>query len=63
MNQSDALEEEEQVWPIPVLQENLHYYMENGFMVFTEKYHRTRGSCCGNSCRHCPFDYINVKNN
>jgi len=21
------------VWPIPVLKENLHYYMENGFMV------------------------------
>jgi hypothetical protein len=26
-------------WPIPVLKENLHYYMENGFMVFTEAYH------------------------
>lgn len=48
------------VWPIPVLKENDHYYMENNFMVFTENYHRARGSCCGNSCRHCPFDYVNV---
>ena len=48
------------VWPIPVLKENLHYYMENGFMVFTESYHQARGSCCGNACRHCPYDYENV---
>ena len=30
---------EDLVWPISVLKENHHYYMENGFMVFTEKYH------------------------
>ncbi|WP_317258945.1 DUF5522 domain-containing protein [Hymenobacter tibetensis] len=24
-------------------------------MVFTEQYHRRRGSCCGNGCRHCPW--------
>jgi len=47
-------------WPIPVLKEDEHYYMENGFMVFTERFHRARGSCCGNACRHCPFDYVNV---
>nr|WP_298740556.1 DUF5522 domain-containing protein [uncultured Chitinophaga sp.] len=29
-------------------------------MVFTEKYHLERGHCCGNGCRHCPFDYENV---
>ena len=57
---TDSTSAEGLVWPIPVLKENHHYYMENGFMVFTEKYHQARGSCCGNSCRHCPFDYINV---
>jgi hypothetical protein len=31
------------------------FYMENGFCVFTEKYHLKRGYCCGNGCRHCPF--------
>ena len=37
-----------------------HYYMENGFKVFTEAYHLARGNCCGNDCRHCPYDRINV---
>ncbi|MSP09380.1 MAG: hypothetical protein EXR23_03370 [Flavobacteriaceae bacterium] len=31
------------------------YYMENGFCVFTADYHKKRGFCCGNECRHCPF--------
>ena len=36
------------------------YYTPDGYMVFTEKYHREKGYCCGNGCRHCPFDYVNV---
>jgi len=48
-------------WPISVLKEDIHYYMEDGFMVFTEAYHLARGRCCGNTCRHCPFEHINVK--
>jgi len=48
-------------WPIAVLKEDVHYYMENGFMVFTEAYHLARGRCCGNACRHCPFEHINVR--
>lgn len=35
--------------------ENIHYYIENGRMVFTERYHLDRGYCCGNKCRHCPY--------
>jgi len=31
------------------------YYIENGFYVFTEAYHRKRGYCCGSQCRHCPY--------
>ena len=48
------------VWPIPELKENVHYYLENGLMVFTQEYHLSRGRCCGNACRHCPFDHVNV---
>jgi hypothetical protein len=36
------------------------YYNRQGLMVLTEKYHRDRGYCCGNGCRHCPFDYAAV---
>jgi hypothetical protein len=36
------------------------YYNEQGLMVLTEKYHLERGYCCGNGCRHCPFDYEKV---
>jgi hypothetical protein len=36
------------------------YYNEQGYVVLTEKYHLKRGSCCGNGCRHCPFQYVNV---
>ncbi|MBA2248636.1 MAG: hypothetical protein H0W12_00425 [Chitinophagaceae bacterium] len=36
------------------------YLDNNGLMIFTQKYLLQRGECCGNGCRHCPFDYINV---
>ena len=26
-----------------------------GLFVMTETYFRSRGGCCGNGCRHCPF--------
>jgi len=38
------------------------YYFENGLLVMTEKYLLKRGYCCGNKCRHCPYDYENVPN-
>jgi hypothetical protein len=38
------------------------YYDESALMVFTEKYHLQRGYCCGNGCRHCPYNYENVTN-
>ena len=36
------------------------YYNENGWVVMTEKFHLERGHCCGNGCRHCPYDYERV---
>jgi hypothetical protein len=41
--------------------EGIDYYInEAGLVVLTEKYHLDRGYCCGNGCRHCPFDFRNV---
>jgi len=37
------------------------FYLENGFVVFTETYHLKRGYCCGSACRHCPYEHENVK--
>jgi len=45
---------------MPQLKENIDFYYENGLMVLTEAYHRKRGYCCGNGCRHCPYDYEKV---
>jgi len=39
------------------------YFDESGLMVLTENFHLKRGFCCGNGCRHCPYDYENVKEN
>lgn len=36
------------------------YYNEEGFIVLTKQYHLNKGVCCGNGCKHCPYDYINV---
>ena len=41
--------------------EGKHYYInEEGLMVLTEKYLLERGYCCGNGCKHCPYNYENV---
>ena len=37
-----------------------YYYNEDGYFVFTEKYHLEKGYCCGFGCKHCPYDYENV---
>jgi hypothetical protein len=29
---------------------------ESGLFVLTAAYLRERGECCGNGCRHCPYD-------
>ncbi len=33
------------------------YYSDEGFIVYTEKYHLKRGSCCQSGCKHCPYGY------
>jgi hypothetical protein len=40
-----------------------YFYEENGRKVMTEAYHINRGYCCGNRCRHCPFEPKGQKGN
>src|SRR5687767_14476139 len=37
------------------LREGEDYYLEDGALVFTARYHLRRGYCCENGCRHCPY--------
>lgn len=38
--------------------EGIQYYIDlDGQLVFTATYHKERGYCCGNGCRHCPYEY------
>jgi hypothetical protein len=31
-----------------------------GYVVMTELSHLDRGTCCGNGCRHCPYEHARV---
>jgi len=35
---------------------DIHYYLEGDRVVFTALSHLQRGQCCGNYCRHCPYE-------
>lgn len=42
----------------PSWTEGVDYYLnEDGRVTFTAKYLLERGYCCGNGCRHCPYNY------
>ncbi|QKZ11396.1 hypothetical protein HU175_01580 [Spirosoma sp. KUDC1026] len=41
----------------PALTDEDYYMTPDGFLVFTAIYHKKRGYCCKNGCRHCPFGY------
>jgi hypothetical protein len=41
--------------PLPVPTDG-DFYLEGSVAVFTAQFHRRRGYCCGNDCRHCPYD-------
>lgn len=34
-----------------------YYNSEEGYIIFTEKYHLKRGYCCKNNCKHCPYGF------
>ena len=43
----------------PNLEKEDYYLSDEGYVVFTEKYHLKRGYCCKSGCKHCPYDYDN----
>lgn len=45
---------------IPFEEGKAYYYDEDGMMVLTAAFLLQRGNCCGNACKHCPYDYNNV---
>ena len=40
------------------LREGIDYYVENGLLVLTALYLRSRGYCCESGCRHCPYGFV-----
>ncbi|MEK6616112.1 MAG: DUF5522 domain-containing protein [Bacteroidota bacterium] len=42
---------------IPTLNPEDYYMSEEGFIIFTEKYHLNRGQCCMSGCKHCPYGF------
>lgn len=42
------------------LTEHIDYEIENGNTVFSRWFHLKRGGCCGNGCRNCPYEHVNV---
>jgi len=41
--------------------QGIHYYLDGDRVVFTALFHFERGTCCGNKCRHCPYDENHTK--
>lgn len=37
-----------------------YYYNDQGYIVLTENFHLKKGYCCGNGCKHCPYEFVNV---
>ena len=42
---------------------NSNFYIDpkTKYTVIPTHIHEKRGTCCGNMCRHCPYDWVNVK--
>lgn len=53
MTESDAIDNPEKT---PRFEENVDFYYDAGLMVLTARFLLRRGYCCGNGCRHCPYD-------
>lgn len=55
----NAAHHKQQVKKLPSkaeLKEGEDYYInEQGYWVFTAKYHLNRGYCCQSRCKHCPY--------
>lgn len=56
MKQHYKTKQRAQEVPVKSYKEGIHYYIEGERVVFTALFHIQRGQCCGNGCRHCPYD-------
>lgn len=36
---------------------DVDYYFDGPYLVFTTAYHLKRGFCCQSGCRHCPYGF------
>lgn len=46
------------------LEEGVDYYMsDHGYRIMTEHFLLKRGYCCGNGCKHCPYEPMAIKGN
>lgn len=45
-----------------IIEAKQDYYtdLSTGYLCYTELFHRKRGTCCGNGCRHCPYNHHKV---
>jgi tRNA (guanine-N7-)-methyltransferase len=58
---SDSLKNEETNIDKQALNKQEDFYLnEQGNIVFTAKFLLNKGNCCGNGCKHCPYNYIKV---
>jgi biotin synthase-like enzyme len=46
-----------------LFQNELYCYNEGNRVVFTALFHIQRGFCCGNGCKHCPYEPKSIKYN
>tara|TARA_Y100000114_G_scaffold48319_1_gene43997 strand:- start:3052 stop:3204 length:153 start_codon:yes stop_codon:yes gene_type:complete len=35
--------------------QDFYFDKETGYKIFTERFLKKRGYCCGSGCRHCPY--------
>lgn len=47
-------------WPPSKLKPEEFYFSQEGYIIFTEKYHLNRGYCCNSNCKHCPYKTKNT---
>lgn len=41
----------------PELEPDDFYLSEEGYVIYTEKYHLKKKRCCQSGCKHCPYGF------
>jgi len=63
MRRSDDWIYGQYVKELVVKNEREYYLDDKGNFVFTEHYLKKRSECCGNGCKHCPYEPKHIKGN